>query len=467
MDSSSVVTRFPPSPTGDLHIGSARTALFSWLFARRHNGRFILRIEDTDQERSTEEATRSILDAMKWLGLDWDEGPYYQSQRLEIYRAAIQGLLDKGRAYYCHCPPEMLEKKRQAALAEKRKPIYDLTCREKGLGPAPGAVVRLKAPVDGATVYEDRIMGSIRFDNRELDDLVLLRSDGTPTYHLACVVDDVEMGMTHIIRGQDHVNNTPRQILIYQALEADLPVFAHLPMIHGPDGRKLSKRHGATSVMAYQKAGYLPQALLNYLVRLGWSHGDEEVFSRDELIAKFDLDHIGRAAGVFDTEKLLWLNAHYIKEADDQDLARQMLPFFQTRGAEVDPARVASILPLFKPRAQTLAELADQALFLFIPISEYEPKGESKLFKPETADLLEEMAGRLSEISFDQGALEELFRSLAETRGVKLGAVAQPVRLALTGRTASPGLFEIMTALGQIETVKRIRGAAAYIRERA
>ncbi len=459
-----VVTRFPPSPTGELHIGGARTALFNWLFTRRHGGRFVLRIEDTDRQRSTAEATRGILEAMEWLGLDWDEGPHFQSQRLEIYQSAVKRLLDLGRAYYCYCSPETLEAKRQQALMEKRKPVYDRTCREKGLGPEPGAVVRLKAPLAGATVYEDKILGPLRFENQELDDLVILRSDGSPTYHLACVVDDVDMGVTHVIRGQDHVNNTPRQILIYRALDAALPVFAHVPMIHGPDGRKLSKRHGATSVMAYRDMGYLPEALINYLVRLGWSHGDEEVFSREELLAVFDIDRIGRSASVFNPEKLLWLNALYLNKADNQRLAQDLAPMFAARGMAVAPQRLAEVLDLFKPRAKTLIDIVDQAAFLFAPLTGYDPKAEKKFFTPPTAGILDELIPRLKSSPFNEAELESLFRGLAEEKGVKLGAVAQPVRLALTGRSVSPGLFEVMFALGRRECLARLNQARTYIK---
>ena len=464
MNAAHVVTRFPPSPTGELHLGGARTALFNWLYARRHGGRFIFRIEDTDKQRSTDEATRGIIEAMRWLGLDWDnEVIEHQSRRLERYRQAVAGLVQAGRAYYCHCSPELLERKREKALAEKRKPTYDRTCRELNLGPAPGASVRLRIPLDGATVYEDQVMGSIRIENAEMDDLIILRSDGTPTYHLACVVDDVDMGVTHVIRGQDHVNNTPRQILIYQALDAAIPVFAHVPMIHGSDGQKLSKRHGATSTMAYRDQGYLPEALINYLARLGWSHGDEEIFSRQALVEKFDLGHIGRSPGIFNMEKLNWLNAHYIKETPDADLARALAPFLEERGAKADMARLAGCVALFKPRARTLVEMADQAAFLFTPIKEYDPKGVGKVFTPAAGEILGQLTARLAACPFEPTALEEVFRGMAEERGVKMGEVAQPVRLAVTGRTVSPGLFEILHVLGREETLARLGQAAAFI----
>ena len=462
----SVVTRFPPSPTGELHLGGARTALFNWLYARGRDGKFILRIEDTDQARNSEEATVGILQAMEWLGLDWDEGPYYQSKRFDRYREVIQDLVDQGKAYYCHCTPETLKTKRDAAMAAKAKPMYDLTCRDKNLGPAEGAVVRLKTPLDGVTVYEDAILGSVSWQNNEMDDLVILRSDNTPTYHLACVVDDVDMGMTHIIRGQDHVNNTPRQILIYQAMGAELPVFAHVPMIHGQDGGKLSKRHGATSVMVYKDMGYLPEAMVNYLVRLGWSYGDQELFGIEELIEKFNLEHIGRSPSVFNQEKLDWLNAQYIMAADNDRLAADLAPLFVDRGMAIEPDRIAPILDMFKPRAKTLIDLVDQAAFLFSPITEYDPKGDKKVFKPQAAELLEPFIERLAEVEFTEEALENLVKSFAEEKEIKLGLIAQPIRLALTGRTASPGLFEIMVPLGREEVTKRLKAAMDYIRSK-
>ena len=461
-----IITRFPPSPTGDLHLGGARTALFNWLFARRHGGRFVLRIEDTDRERSTDEATQGILRAMEWLGLDWDEGPYYQSQRMDLYRAYVDRLLKEGKAYWCHCSPELLETKRERAMAEKRKPLYDRTCREKGLGPAPGAVVRLKNPIDGATVYNDRIMGPIRIDHQEMDDLIILRSDNTPTYNLAVVVDDLEMGVNWVIRGQDHINNTPRQILIYQALGAELPEFAHVPMIHGSDGSKLSKRHGATSVMAYQEMGYLPEAMVNCLVRLGWSHGDEEVFGREELVSAFDIANIGKSASIFDLEKLNWLNMHYIKEADGDRLAALLVPFYAQEGMELAPERIKPVLEMFRPRSKTLVEFVEKSSFFFKPIEGYDPKAEKKGFPPEAADILAGLIKDLEQVDFSEEALEEYFRGAAEEKGGKLGVLAQPARLAVTGRKDSPGLFEVLAVLGREETLLRLKQAEEYIRSK-
>ena len=328
LEKENVRTRFAPSPTGYLHVGGARTALFSWLYARHHGGKFILRVEDTDQLRSTEESTRAILDAMTWLGLTWDEGPFFQAERVEIHRNLVKKLIDEGKAYYCTCTPEDLENKRKKALAEGRKPKYDGTCREKNLNKAANTVVRFRGPRMGATIVNDLIKGAISFQNEELDDLVIERADGYPTYNFAVVIDDAEMGITQVIRGDDHVNNTPRQILLYEALGYAVPQFGHVPMILGADKARLSKRHGATSVMAYEEMGYLPEALVNYLVRLGWSHGDQEIFSMDELVSLFTLDSVGKSPAVFNPEKLLWLNQHYIKEYPDTRLAEAMKPFW-------------------------------------------------------------------------------------------------------------------------------------------
>ena len=329
---SEIRTRFAPSPTGHLHVGGARTALFNWLLARSQGGKFILRIEDTDVERSKGEYTEVILEALAWLGLDWDEGPIYQSERKELHKEYIQKLLDSGRAYYCHCTPEELDERREKAMAEGGKPKYDGRCRDKGLGPAPGAVIRFRGPLSGETGWTDLIKGPVSYDNRELDDLIILRSDGMPTYNMAVVVDDITMNLTHIIRGDDHVNNTPRQIQLYQALGIPHPRFGHMPLTLGSDKKRLSKRHGATSLQAFREMGYLPEALLNYLVRLGWSYGDQEIFSKEELMEKFSLDNVGRSAGVFDYEKLLWLNAHYIKESPPERLVDLTLPYLKELG---------------------------------------------------------------------------------------------------------------------------------------
>jgi glutamyl-tRNA synthetase len=462
-----VVTRFPPSPTGYLHIGGARTALFNWLFARQRGGKFILRIEDTDIERSKEEYTRSIMQSLKWLELDWDEGPYFQSQRMHIYLKHVQKLLDEGKAYHCHCQPEELDAKRQAALADGRKPMYDRRCRDLGLGKTERSVVRLKAPLIGQTSFRDIIKGVISFDNKELDDLVILRSDETATYHLAVVVDDVTMGVTHIIRGDDHVNNTPRQILIFQALGYPLPQFAHVPMILGSDKTRLSKRHGATSVLAYQEMGYLPQALLNYLARLGWSFGDEEVFSREDLIAKFSLENVGKSAGVFNPEKLTWLNSHWIRESDADELVPVLSEFLEKRGVTAeDRDYLREVIKTLQPRSKTMVEMADGALFYFEDIH-YEPKAAQKFLKPDLLPVLTELLNRLAKLDqWSEKGMASLFAALAEQYQLKVGDIAQAVRVALTGKSVSPGIYEVINLLGKERSKKRLADAINWLQAR-
>jgi glutamyl-tRNA synthetase len=459
-----VRTRFPPSPTGALHLGGARTALFNWLFARHHGGVFVLRLEDTDRERSKPEHVESILEAMDWLGLDHDEGPFYQTQRFERYREAVDSLVSQGRAYWCHCSPEELKQKRERAMASGGKPMYDGACRNKNLGPAPGAVVRFKGPRAGSTGWTDLVKGPISWENKELDDLVILRSDGSPTYHLAVVVDDIDMGMTHIIRGDDHVANTPRQILLYQALNANLPKFAHIPMILGPDKTKLSKRHGATSVVAYRDMGYLPEAMLNTLARLGWSHGDQEMFSRNELIQYFDLDSVGKSAAVFDQDKLLKMNARYMQAAEAKRLLELVKPFLAKRGKNVAPTDEAMLLkaiPELTPRTPTLEELATWAEPYIGDLPEMDPKAKKKFLATESAPILEKVRDMVAEKGVeDTQAMEQAFRELAEEKGIKLGEVAQPVRVALVGRTASPGIFEVMDILGREKVLTRLAAAA-------
>ncbi|MDR2861842.1 MAG: glutamate--tRNA ligase, partial [Syntrophobacterales bacterium] len=359
-----VKTRFAPSPTGFLHVGGARTALFNWLYARHQGGTFVLRIEDTDQQRSTEESTRAILDAMDWLGLNWDEGPFFQARRVENHRSMAQELLQEGKAYYCTCTPEELEEKRKTAMAEGRKPKYDGACRNKNLPCSPNAVVRFRCPDTGSTMFHDLIKGPVVINNEELDDLIIERRDRYPTYNFAVVVDDAEMGITHVIRGDDHVNNTPKQILLYEALGCAVPQFAHVPMILGADKARLSKRHGATSVMVYKEMGYLPEALMNYLVRLGWAHGDQEIFSREELIKLFTLEAVGRSAAVFNPEKLLWLKQHYIREYSVERLAEEMIPFWKDlTAAPVEQFFARHIVRDFQGRAKTLVELAEGSQF--------------------------------------------------------------------------------------------------------
>jgi glutamyl-tRNA synthetase len=469
MTMKSIVTRFPPSPTGYLHIGGARTALFNWLFARQNKGKFILRIEDTDQARSTEEATKAILDSMEWLGLDWDEGPIFQSQRYPIYKEFVERLMRSGKAYHCHCTAEELDRKREEAKAKGLKPKYDGKCRDLGLGPAPGSVVRLGSPQTGSTIFEDLVKGPLSFDNDQLDDLILQRSDGSPTYHLAVVADDITLGVTHVIRGDDHVNNTPRQMLIYQALGEPIPVYAHVPMILGSDRTRLSKRHGATSVLAYRDMGYLPHALLNSLARLGWSYGDQEKFVLDELIEKFSLQNVGKSAGIFNAEKLLDLNAQYIREAQTTHVTRLLIPFLRNLGCEnLEERHVAPAVDTLKMRSRTLVEMAEGALFYFQGRMSYEKKGDDKFLKPNVLELLEDIQGRLDKTkAFNQQALENVFIAFLEEKQIKLGKIAQPLRVALTGKTASPGLFEVMEVLGKEKVLDRLSDAICHIREKA
>ncbi len=464
---STIKTRFPPSPTGHLHLGGARTALFNWLFARHHQGIFLLRFEDTDRERSKQEYVDSIREALEWLGLDWDEGPYFQMERMDIYREYAQRLFEEGKAYYCECSPEILEEKRKKALAEGRKPKYDGTCRDKGLGPGPGRVLRFRCPEIGTTVVEDLIRGPVAFDHKELDDFILVRADGTPTYQFAVVIDDLTMGITHVIRGDDHLSNTPKQILLFEALGANPPKYAHVPMILGPDGSRLSKRHGALSILAYRDEGYLPQALRNYLVRLGWSYGDQEIFSLEEMIEKFDLSRVSKSAARFDPDKLLALNAHYIRQEDTARLAEMVRPFLQKLGLHVqDEDMLLKAVETVKPRARTLAEMAEMMRFYFVDQVEYEEKAARKFLKPDIAPVLERLVKELSALEkFEEEPLERLFRGLAEEYQLKLKHIAQPVRVALTGRTVSPGLFEIMDILGKETVLARIKKALQYIKE--
>ena len=462
-------TRFAPSPTGYLHIGGARTSLFNWLYARHHKGEFILRIEDTDQVRSTDESTQAILEAMTWLGMTWDEGPYFQASRVELHREMVEKLIGDGKAYRCVCTPEELEEKRKRALAEGRKPKYDGTCREKNLGRTPGAVVRFHCPQAGATVVPDLIKGKVTYKNEELDDLVIERSDGYPTYNFAVVVDDAEMGITHVIRGDDHLNNTPRQILLYEALGYSVPRFGHVPMILGSDRTRLSKRHGATSVMAYKEMGYLPEALINYLVRLGWSHGDQEIFSPAELIDAFDLGAVGKSAAVFNPDKLLWLNQHYIKESPIERLAEEIAPFLENLGiTNQNQEFTARVVKDLHTRAKTLIEMAEAGAFYFLPEVAFEKEAAAKFLKPEFAGHLQAVAeGITFWQDYTKEGIEAFLRSLAETRNTKLKLIAQPLRVALTGKTVSPGIDDIMLTLGKERVTARIKRAVAYIESTA
>lgn len=464
---SQVRLRFAPSPTGFLHVGGARTALFNWLLARKQHGKFILRIEDTDVARSTQESVDAILEGMTWLGLDWDEGPFYQSDNFPLYKEYVQRLLEAGSAYKCYCSSEELDAKREKALKEGGKPKYDGTCRELPLQADDGRpyVVRFKAPQTGTTSWVDLVKGKISFENDELDDLIIQRTDGTPTYNFVVVIDDATMGITTVIRGDDHVNNTPRQILLYEALDSPVPSFAHVPMILGADKARLSKRHGATSVMAYRDMGFLPEAMVNYLVRLGWSYGDEEIFSLEDLIQKFSIESVGRSAGVFNTDKLLWLNAHYIKNGDPVRLAGLLTPFLKERG--VDPELgpdLVSVIKTLQERAKTMLELADGAVFYYKAGFAYDEKGAAKFFTAETPALLENLVAKLEALeSFSMEAIEAVFKQICEEKGIKLGQIGPAVRLALSGTTASPGIYEMIEVLGKDETRKRLERAIASV----
>ncbi|MBI2999138.1 MAG: glutamate--tRNA ligase [Deltaproteobacteria bacterium] len=468
----SVRTRFAPSPTGYLHIGGARTALFNYLFARHHGGKFILRIEDTDRERSTEEAIGAILQGLEWLQLEWDEGPYRQTARLSVYHEKIQRLLNQGKAYPCVCSPEVLDAKRQEAIKAKRKPAYDGTCRPKDgriptFSKGKPYVVRFLSPQSGTTIVEDAVKGPVVFENRELDDLIIARSDGNPTYNFCVVVDDIDMEITHIIRGDDHLANTPRQILLYQALGYPTPQFAHVPLILGVDKARLSKRHGATSVTAYRDMGYFPEALVNYLVRLGWSHGDQEIFSRDELIEKFNLENVGKSAGIFNPEKLLWLNSHYMKSRPLSRLADEVLPFIEAKGypRPEDHAWLEKMLATLTERAKKLTELVDLAHFYLSDDITFDEEAAKKFLNPEVCEPMRQLTAGLSVLeNFNEQAIEQVFTGILLEKGLPLGKLAQPVRVALTGSTASPGIYEVIAVLGKERTLRRLGKALDYMR---
>jgi glutamyl-tRNA synthetase len=469
-----VVTRFAPSPTGFLHIGGARTALFNWLYARGRGGKMLLRIEDTDRERSTEAAISAILDGLTWLGLDWDGDTVHQFSRAARHREIAEQLLASGRAYRCYASPEELAQMREKARREGRSKLYDGRWRDRDPSEAPRdvkPVIRLKAPLTGETVIEDQVQGRVAWQNENLDDLVLLRSDGTPTYMLAVVVDDHDMGVTHVIRGDDHLTNAARQTQIYEALGWHVPVMAHIPLIHGPDGSKLSKRHGALGVDAYRAMGYLPVAMRNYLVRLGWSHGDQEIFSTEEMIAAFDLPQIGRSAARFDFAKLENLNGHYIRQSPDGELLAEierMLPYIAEGhqiAAKLTPElrrQWLAAMPGLKERAKTLIELIDGACFLLADRPLILDDKAKALLSREARQLLGELAHDLAAVDpWGVETTEHAVRGFAERKSVKLGSIAQPLRAALTGRTTSPGIFEVLAVLGKMETLARLGDQAA------
>jgi glutamyl-tRNA synthetase len=458
-----VRVRFAPSPTGHLHVGGARTALFNWLFARRHGGTFILRIEDTDRSRSTEENIGFIVEALEWLGLDWDEGPpatgYRQTERFDLYRAHAARLREAGRAYYCDCPPEELDRQRKLAEARKETFRYSGRCRERGLE---AGALRLRIPDEGETVVQDLIHGTVKFDRQQLDDWILVRSDGVPTYNFCVVVDDVTMAITHVIRGNDHLSNTPKQVLCYEALGYAVPEFAHVSMILGADRSRLSKRHGATSVQAFRDAGILPEAMVNYLARLGWSHGDQEIFSRDELIAHFDIKDVSSSGAIFDQAKLEWTSQHYLKTIDGERLAARLEPFVRAAGLTPPPdrARLAAMADTLRERAKTLQEMVEAGRFYFERPAAYEPVAAKKLLTAEGARRLQAIIARLDAApSFTAGAIEAIYRELAAALSLKLVDLAQVSRIALTGRTASPPIFDVLALLGREESLVRLRAA--------
>jgi len=459
-----VVTRFAPSPTGLLHVGGVRTALFSWLYARRNGGKFILRVEDTDRERSTDEAVRVIVDGMAWLGLDADEGPYYQSRRFDRYREVLRGMLEAGTAYHCYCSKDEVDALRGQQIARKQKPRYTGICRERrepraGVDP----VVRFRNPLDGAVVVQDLVHGPVTFQNAELDDLIIARSDGTPTYNFCVVVDDMDMGVTHVIRGDDHLNNTPRQMNMLQALGAPLPIYAHVPMILGPDGAKLSKRHGAVSVLQYEEEGYLPDALLNYLVRLGWSHGDQEVFTREEMIAAFDMHDVNKSASAFNPEKLLWLNQQHMMRAMPAALVPHLRAQLRRLGADSsDQQMLEGVILAQRERAKTMKEMAVNSRFFFVEDIELDLKAAAKHLGGDAPATLAKVRARLGSLSeWNAASVHAALEQLAAELGGGLGKIAQPLRVAVSGSAVSPPIDATLALLGRERTLARVDAALA------
>ncbi len=466
----SVRTRFAPSPTGYLHIGGVRTALFNWLYARHCGGTFVLRIEDTDKERSTNESVQAILEGMAWMGLDYDEGPIYQSDRLERYKEVIDQLLDAGQAYRCYCTREELDKVREEQRAQGIKPRYNHRCRDQHNPERPDmeSVIRFKNPLEGSVQFDDAIRGQIVISNEELDDLVITRANGTPTYNFAVVVDDIDMGITHVIRGDDHVNNTPRQINIFKVLSAALPIFVHVPMIVGGDGQRLSKRHGAVSVLQYRGEGFLPEAMLNYLVRLGWSSGDQEIFSLDEMISSFDIQDVNRAASAFDVDKLKWLNQHYIKASDSTQLVSLLSDRLKDRGIDVSSGPpVDDVVSALRERAQTLDEMADKSEYFFSEFEDYDTKAAQKHLRPVARDMLADVRSRLSVVEpWSAELIHAQVMATVEDYDAKLGKLAQPLRVAVSGTAATPPIDETLLLVGKARTVDRIDRALVFIDRR-
>lgn len=465
-----VRTRFAPSPTGFLHVGGVRTALFSWLYARHHRGEFVLRIEDTDQERSTQESVQAILDGMAWLGLDYDAGPFYQTKRYNRYQEIAQQLLDEGKAYRCECSKERLEALREAQLAAKEKPRYDGHCRDKNL-PASDApyVLRFRNPHNGVVSFTDQVYGDIHIDNSELDDLILVRSDGHPTYNFAVVIDDWDMEITHVIRGDDHINNTPRQINLFKALNAPVPVFAHLPMILGDDGKRLSKRHGAVSVLQFKELGFLPHALLNYLVRLGWSNGDQEIFSVEEMIAYFNLKNVSRGVSSFNYEKLYWLNQHYQKNDPAETVAKALAWHFEQQGIDASHGpKLADLVTIQAERCKTLAEICEKSRYFYQDTIEYDEEAVKKHLRPVVQAPLEALYERLSQLdNWEKNALQECINDTSAEFDINMSKIAQPLRVAITGSSTSPAIDMTLTLLGKQRTLSRLEYGLQRIRERA
>ena len=464
----SIKTRFAPSPTGYLHVGGARTALFSWLHARKHGGKYVLRIEDTDLQRSTTESINAILEAMTWLGLEYDEGPFYQTKRFDRYNEVIDELLEKDLAYRCNCSKERLETLREGQMARKEKPRYDGHCRGVSIDVTEPHVIRFRNPEEGAVVVDDQVRGKIVFSNDELDDLIIRRSDGSPTYNLTVVVDDSDMGITDVIRGDDHVNNTPRQINILKALGKEPPRYAHVPMILGDDGSRLSKRHGAIGVMEYRNQGILPEALLNYLVRLGWSHGDEELFTLDQMVELFAIEDVNKAPSAFNTEKLLWINQHYIKQSEPARIARLLSVHMGNLG--IDPAQGPDLVEVVRQqqeRAKTLVEMAEISAFFYRDFDEFEPKAAKKHLKAAALEPLQQVRDRLAALD-DWGGekLHQVVTDVSESLSLKMGKVAQPLRVAVAGRAASPGIDVTLELVGREACLRRIDKALAWINHR-
>ncbi|MDX8398428.1 MAG: glutamate--tRNA ligase [Mariprofundaceae bacterium] len=460
-----VRTRFAPSPTGMLHIGGARTALFSWLYARRFGGEFVLRIEDTDKERSTDEATQVILDGMKWLGLDWDGEPVYQGARQDLHIAAVNKLLDAGKAYKCCCTREELDHMRDAQKLAGHKPMYDGRCRNRtDLAEGAPYVIRFKSPNEGDTWVKDMVLGDVCFPNAELDDLIIMRSDGTPTYNLAVVVDDADMAISHVVRGSDHLNNTPRQIQLYEALGLPVPKFAHIPLIHGPDGAKMSKRHGSVAITEYREQGYLPVAVVNYLSRLGWSHGDDEVFSTEQLIELFDLNSVGKSASRFDQAKLDWLNAHWIKESKPEGLIEEVkrLLAIEIHDGQAD---LLAVIGCLQERSKNLLELAEGARFFYVAPTEYQEKAVKKNFKEGTWKLLESFVEQANALPKWSGeAVHGLIEQICAQAEVNMGKLAQPIRILLAGVPVSPPIDVTLELLGKVETLQRIESGVSALK---